>query len=224
MKKKTIIIVSIIVLLLVIGLIVFFALRKDDNENTEPQEVLNPVEDSKTIKIYNKLKDSDKYQFTRKVDDDNQVVISKSGDRAYEEETFNGKKTYYIVSEGDLYLLNKNTQRYYKYQNNDEILQEIVNAFSEIEGTTYTDGKENINGQEYGYEQFRGIQGFLIDSSLYTDNITEAYTRFYYSGNNLKYIKTLAGDKEELLEIDIDYDVDDSLFEIPEGYSDGDNL
>ena len=223
MKKKTIIIIaiSIIVLLIVIGLICFFVSRANDSESGDAG---NSAQESKTIKIYNQLKESEKYQFTRKVNDENQVTIAKSGDRAYEEETFNGKKTYYVVNEGDLYLLNKSTERYYKYQNNDEILHEITDAFSRIEGMTYTEGKEDINEKSYKYEEFKGIQEFLIDSNLYTDNSDEAITRFYYSGDDLKYIKTIVGDKEELLEINIEYNVDDSLFEIPEGYSDGDNL
>ena len=223
MKKKTIIIIaiSVIVLLIVIGLICFFVSRAN---NSESGDVGNSVQESKTIKIYNQLKESEKYQFTRKVNDENQVTLAKSGDRAYEEETFNGKKTYYVVNEGDLYLLNKSTERYYKYQNNDEILHEITDAFSRIEGMTYTEGKEDINEKSYKYEEFKGIQEFLIDSNLYTDNSDEAITRFYYSGDDLKYIKTIVGDKEELLEINIEYNVDDSLFEIPEGYSDGDNL
>lgn len=223
MKKKTIIIIaiSIIVLLIVIGLICFFVSRAN---NSESGDAGNSVQESKTVKIYNQLKESEKYQFTRKVNDENQVTIAKSGDRAYEEETFNGKKTYYVVNEGDLYLLNKSTERYYKYQNNDEILHEITDAFSRIEGMTYTEGKEDINEKSYKYEEFKGIQEFLIDSNLYTDNSDEAITRFYYSGDDLKYIKTIVGDKEELLEINIEYNVDDSLFEIPEGYSDGDNL
>ena len=223
MKKKTIIIIaiSIIVLLIVIGLICFFVSRAN---NSESGDAGNSAQESKTIKIYNQLKESEKYQFTRKVNDEKQVTIAKSGDRAYEEETFNGKKTYYVVNEGDLYLLNKSTERYYKYQNNDEILHEITDAFSRIEGMTYTEGKEDINEKSYKYEEFKGIQEFLIDSNLYTDNSDEAITRFYYSGDDLKYIKTIVGDKEELLEINIEYNVDDSLFEIPEGYSDGDNL
>ena len=223
MKKKTIIIIaiSIIVLLIVIGLICFFVSRAN---NSESGDAGNSAQESKTIKIYNQLKESEKYQFTRKVNDENQVTIAKSGDRAYEEETFNGKKTYYVVNEGDLYLLNKSTERYYKYQNNDEILHEITDAFSRIEGMTYTEGKEDINEKSYKYEEFKGIQEFLIDSNLYTDNSDEAITRFYYSGDDLKYIKTIVGDKEELLEINIEYNVDDSLFEIAEGYSDGDNL
>ena len=223
MKKKKIIIIaiSIIVLLIVIGLICFFVSRAN---NSESGDAGNSAQESKTIKIYNQLKESEKYQFTRKVNDENQVTIAKSGDRAYEEETFNGKKTYYVVNEGDLYLLNKSTERYYKYQNNDEILHEITDAFSRIEGMTYTEGKEDINEKSYKYEEFKGIQEFLIDSNLYTDNSDEAITRFYYSGDDLKYIKTIVGDKEELLEINIEYNVDDSLFEIPEGYSDGDNL
>ena len=62
-----------------------------------------------------------------------------------------------------------------------------------------------------------------MDSNLYSADETNIKTRFYYSGNDLKYIKTITENNEELLEIKIEYEADDSLFEIPEGYTDGDN-
>ena len=63
----------------------------------------------------------------------------------------------------------------------------------------------------------------MIDSNLYSQDETKVKTRFYYEGNDLKYIKTITADNEELLEIKINFEVDDSLFEIPEGYTNGDN-
>lgn len=222
MNKKTIIIltISVIVILIIAGLICFFVANKN-NSNNQSQET--PAQESKTQKIYDELKNSEAYQFTRKIDDNNQVLIAKKGDRAYEKEIFKGSETNYLVKDGDLYLLSATNQRYYIYQNNDEILNLIVNAFSKIENKTYTEGKEEINGKKYNYEEFQGIQEFLVDSNLYSADEANIKTRFYYSGNDLKYIKTITENNEELLEIKIEYEADDSLFEIPEGYTDGDN-
>lgn len=222
MNKKTAIIISIsvIVILIIAGLVWFFVANKNDDKN-ENQETT--AQESRTQKVYDKLKNSESYQFVRKVDDNNQVLIAKKADRAYEEEIYDGSKTNYIVKDGDLYLISPENQRYYKYQNNDEILHLIENAFAKIQDKTYTEGKEEINGKNYKYEEFSGIQEFLVDSNLYSANEDNIKTRFYYSGNDLKYIKTITESNEELLEIKIEYEADDSLFEIPEGYTDGDN-
>ena len=47
-------------------------------------------------------------------------------------------------------------------------------------------------------------------------------TRLYFEGNNLKYIKTYIGDIEQLLKVEMSYNVDDSVsFEIPKEYNKG---
>ena len=49
------------------------------------------------------------------------------------------------------------------------------------------------------------------------DEIT--ITRFYFDNGNLVFIKNKILNEEELLKVDIRYDSDDSLFEIPEEYA-----
>ena len=46
----------------------------------------------------------------------------------------------------------------------------------------------------------------------------EVKTRFYFDGDKLVYIKTIIGDKQELLKVDISDNVDNNLFEIPSDY------
>ena len=46
-------------------------------------------------------------------------------------------------------------------------------------------------------------------------------TRFYFDDDNLKYIKTTAGDKSEIISVNISYDVDDSVFDIPSDFQEG---
>ena len=40
-------------------------------------------------------------------------------------------------------------------------------------------------------------------------------TRFYFKGDDSKYIRTIMEEKSELIQVEVSYDVDDSLFEIP---------
>ena len=46
----------------------------------------------------------------------------------------------------------------------------------------------------------------------------EGKTRFYFDGDKLVYIKTIIGDKQEVLKVDLSYNVDSKLFEIPSDY------
>ena len=43
-------------------------------------------------------------------------------------------------------------------------------------------------------------------------------TIFYYKNKKLEYIRTIEGEETELLKVNITYDVNQNLFEIPEGY------
>ncbi len=46
-------------------------------------------------------------------------------------------------------------------------------------------------------------------------------TRLYFQGDKLVYIKTIAGDKQELLKVENTYKVDNQLFNIPSDYTEG---
>lgn len=211
MKKKTLIItiVSIVVALIVIGLLVYFlAIRNNDKV-------------SKIEKTYNELSEAENYTFIRKIDDENQVTNIKKGDRAYKEEISQGIKSGLTYYDGNTYFMNDSTKQYFEYQNNDYIYTEIVNNFLRAKDLEYTEGKEEINGKKYNYEEVSGYQDFLVDQSIYAQDITQAKTRFYYKGNDLKYIKTIIGDKEELLEINIEYKADSGVYEVPSDYTNG---
>ena len=46
----------------------------------------------------------------------------------------------------------------------------------------------------------------------------EINTRFYFDGDDLKYIKTIMGDTSELISVNVSYDVTDDIFEIPSDF------
>mgnify|MGYP001057782825 FL=1 len=60
---------------------------------------------------------------------------------------------------------------------------------------------------------------FLLSNSLNLDE-NDVKTRFYFdSKDNLVYIKTIYGDKHELLKVSLTNDIDSSVFEIPADYA-----
>ena len=60
---------------------------------------------------------------------------------------------------------------------------------------------------------------FMISTTL-DANEEDIKTRFYFDNdNNLVYIRTINGATQELLEIKIEKEVDDSIFEIPSKYA-----
>ena len=46
-------------------------------------------------------------------------------------------------------------------------------------------------------------------------------TRFYFDGDDLKYIQTIMEDQSELIRVEVSYDVDDTIFEIPSDFEEG---
>lgn len=77
----------------------------------------------------------------------------------------------------------------------------------EIETEEYKVGKEKIDGTEYEYEEYKDEE----------ENTT---ARFYFLGDELRYMKEIDEDgTENLMKINnISSNVDDSLFEIPTDY------
>lgn len=209
-KNILLIVIAVVVLAIIIGLIVFSI----KNKNTEKQEK------TLTSKIYEKINNTNEITYTRTIDEKNKIVIILKGNQAYKEVTTNGKTKKYIVKNGDTYYLDDSEKNYYKYENNDEILTEMKQQFEEIDNVNLKDGKENINGKKYEYEEIQNFQGFLFDDKLSVNNLEYAKTRLYYKNGELSYIKTIVGDNQELMKVDISYEnINNDYFEIPSGYT-----
>ena len=224
MKKKTILIIVICVLAVLIigGLVYYFGFYRNQN-NAGDAGSGNQEQQSKLSVVYNDLLENNVYTFTRAVDDNNKITVVKSGDKGYKENVFDGQSTKYIVRDDSTYLLQENTKRYYRYENNVMILTEITDVFETLKDQEHETGKERIDGKNYEYEEYAGCQEFLINNELYTENESNAKTRFYYDGDELTYIKTIIGDQEEIAKVNIQYSADDNLFNIPADYVDAEN-
>lgn len=211
-KKRILVVVSIIlVLAIIVGVVCFLGFRRTTENITLDGAT------SKVSKLCSELKEKQEYSFRTTLDEQNEVYYAKKGGVAYVDTIYRGKESKFIIKNGNSYLLLEDEKTYYTYQNNETDLEKINVQLEETKEKQYTEGKEKIENKEYKYEEYEGVTGFLIKDVTLTENQT-AKTRFYFNGNKLIYIKTITEDYQEILKVDISYNIDDKLFEIPTDY------
>lgn len=212
-KKKKIIIIS-VVSIIVIALIVALAILLVNNSKNNGESSTNST---KIAKLYNELSNEQSFSFTTTIDENNKEIYAKNNNTAYTDTIYDGEESKFIIRDGNSYLLRDSDKIYYTYQNNEVDLNKVLEQLNEIKDSELAEGKEEIEGKNYDYEEYSGITNFAI--KLTDDNNSEdVKTRFYFDGNELVYIKTIIGNNQELLSVEISNDVDSSLFEIPEDY------
>lgn len=214
-KKKIIIIsvVSLVIIALIVGLIIFFVMRNNNGE----EGTAIASNSSKIAKLYDDLNKEQSFSFTTTLDDNNKEIYAKNGNTAYTDTIYDGEESKFIIRDGNSYLLRDSDKVYYTYQNNEVNLNKILEQLNEIKDTELVEGKEEIEGKNYNYEEYTGITNFAI--KLTDENNSEnVKTRFYFDGNDLVYIKTIVENNQELLRVEISNDVDSNLFEIPNDY------
>ena len=216
-KKKKIIIISviaIIIIALIIGLTIFLTTKNNPNgDNTKVIEARS----SQIAKLYEKLSNEEVFSFTTTLDENNKETYAKKENVAYLDTVYNGEESKYIIKDGNSYLLRDSDKVYYTYKNNEVNLNKVLEQLDAIIQTELVEGKEEINGKNYSYEEYSGLTNFTIQLTD-NNNLGEVKTRFYFNGNKLAYIKTISDDMQELLKIEISDKVDDKLFEIPSDY------
>lgn len=210
-KKISLIVVAIVLILAIIAGLVWWIGVEKKQEGTVEEKT------SKIEKLHSKLIEKQTYGITTTLDNENAIYYAKKDNKAYNETTRNGKKSKFIVKDGNSYLVVDDQQAYYTYQNNETDLNKVISQLEEVKDKTYTEGKEKIEGKKYDYEEYEKVTEFLMKD---INNIDEqkTKTRFYFDGDKLVYIKTIVGDYEETLKVDVSYEVDNKLFEIPSTY------
>ena len=208
--------ISLIVIILVIIGIIFFVSKIVGNKNSKVQEL---------AKVYNKLNSSQAYQFKWEQNDNNKTIIIKDGDKTLidqyskEEDSATQNHTKTLIKENSTYLILPDRKEYYIYEGNNVDQTFLIDGIKEIMGKEYTKGTEKVKGKKYKYEEYSGSTMFLLSNSLNLDE-NDVKTRFYFvSKDNLVYIKTIYGDKHELLKVSLTNDIDSSVFEIPADYA-----
>lgn len=209
-KNKKILLISlivIIVIVLIVGLAFYFVSKEKSDENL-----------FRLNELYENLKTKTSYCFTTTLDDNNKMAYAKKDGKACVDTIYDGNESKFIIKDGNSYLIMEDRKIYYKYNNNEADLNKIELALEEIKDLEHTNGEEKINNKKYKYEEYNVLTEFAIQDTSEISNGEDIKTRFYFDKDKLIYIKTIIGEKEELLKVDISDSVDNNLFEIPSDY------
>ncbi len=187
--------------------------------------ILGKEKSDRTMAIYNNIVNSQRFTFTsEEMNYELEYKISiaqRSTDVCID--MYSGEEhTSTLVLDGYAYYIMHNQQEYYSYGNDMIDTDILISGFRELAESEYESGKENINGISYYYEEYTGNSTFII--FLNTTENSQIYTRFYFDDDELVYIKNIVKEPDEeeqieLLKITLEYNAEDSLFEIPDDYA-----
>ena len=200
-----------LIITILITVIALFVLSKImGNKKEEVKRLAN---------LYEKLNSSQTYLFEMEQNDDSKTIMAKKGDKTIIDQFTKNSHTTTIVKDNNTYLVLHDREEYYIYEQNNVEQNILTDGLSEIVAKEFVTGEQKVKGKKYGYEEYTGSTMFMDASSLDV-NEDDIKTRFYFDNdNNLVYIRTIKGVNQELLKINIQKDVDDSIFEIPSTYA-----
>ena len=208
--------IPLIVVILVIIVIIFGIIKSLGEKDDQSQ---------KLAKIYEDLNSNQTYLFEMEQNSDNKIIMAKKGDKTIidqyskDTETKIESHTTTLVEDNNTYLILHDRKEYYVYEQNNVEQNILTDGIKEVVDKDFTTGEEKVKGKKYNYEEYNGSTMFMITNTLEL-NEADIKTRFYFDKNgNLKYIKTIYGEEEELLGVNLTNDVDDSIFEIPSDYA-----
>lgn len=208
MRKKDIVKLGIAILIVIAIILVIGKIARSKNVNTR-----------RLAQLYNELNTSQTYLFEMGKGADNKTIMAKKGDKTIIDQYSKDSHTTTIVKDNNTYLVLHDREEYYVYANNNVEQSILTDELKNIIDKEFTAGEEKIESKRYLYEEYNGSTMFMIGSALDVDE-EEIKTRFYFDNNdNLAYIRTIKGAKQELLKVKIEKEADDSLFEIPSNYA-----
>lgn len=208
MKKKKLkrLIIAILAIIILIILII--------NLITKGEKNIKRLEN-----LYIDLETSQTYLFEMQENDEDKTIMAKKNGKTIIDDYTKDSHTTTIVKDDNTYLVLHDREEYYVYEQNNVEQSILTDGLKEIVSKDFTTGTENVKGKKYLYEEYQGSTMFMEASSLEV-NENEIKTRFYFdNNNNLVYIRTIKGVNQELLKINIQKEVDDSIFEIPSNYA-----
>ena len=208
MKKKKIKKIILVVLIAIVLGVSILKLTKGKEEDIKRLE-----------NLYNELNTSQTYLFEMQESDEDKTIMAKKGDKTIIDDYTEESHTTTIVKDNNTYLVLHDREEYYVYEQNNVEQSILTDGLQDVVNKEFITGTEKVKGKKYSYEEYQGSTMFMDASSLDV-NEEDIKTRFYFDNdNNLVYIRTIKGVNQELLKINIQKDVDDSIFEIPSTYA-----
>ena len=217
-SRKMIILIIILLILLVIGLVAIFK-GNIDSEATDNNG------DSKLLKLYKTIQENQNFSFSMEEHNDEiqyKVLMAQRGTDICIDMYSDGEHTTTLVLAKESYYIMHDEQEYYDFGEEDIDADIVITGLDEITQKEYISGKEQIDGKNYYYEEYENEGGnFIIFADA--DEISKIKTRFYFDKEKLVYIKNIVtdedGEHEEIIKTNIIYEVDESLFKLPEDYA-----
>ena len=211
MRKKGKIIL-VVVILIVVAIVGFVIYSKNKNKNVD---LVN--------ELFSKIEKAEKYSFIMELNSKNKTsIIKRNNETAIDRISETDGHSTTIVKEDTTYYILHDKEEYYVYTGNNIEQTILLDGIAEVKDKEYTKGTEKVRGKNCTYQEYDGITSFF--PMLITANFEEetCKTRFYFDkNNNIAFIKTIYGEEEELLKIEITDEINDSLFEIPSSYAEG---
>lgn len=208
MKKKTI--KKLIITILIIVAIIFIISKIMGNKREDVKRLAN---------LYDKLNTNQTYLFEMEQNDDNKTIMAQKGDKTIIDQYTKNSHTTTIVKDNNTYLVLHDREEYYVYEQNNVEQNILTDGLGEVTSKEFVTGEQKVKGKKYEYEEYTGSTIFMMSNTL-NNGEEEIKTRFYFDKeDNLVYIQTIKGVNQELLKINIQTEVDDSIFEIPSNYA-----
>lgn len=179
----------------------------------------NNEDEHKLLKIYNDLNSNQIYSFEMEQNKNNKTIMAKKEDKTLIDQYSEDSHSTTLIKDNNTYLILHDREEYYIYENNNIEQNILTDGLKDVVDKQFTTDSEKVKGKKYYYEEYTGSTMFMISSSLEVDE-ADIKTRFYFDKNdNLVYIKTIYGGKQELLKINLQKEAEDKLFEIPSHYA-----
>lgn len=208
MRRKKIIKLVIAIAIIIVAIVVICKIVGNKDKNIQ-----------RLANLYNQLNSSQTYLFEMEQDEDNKTIMAQKGDKTIIDNYSDNSHTTTIVKDDNTYLVLHDREEYYVYEQNNVERAILTDGLKEITDKEFVTGTENVKGEKYVYEEYQGSTMFMNESSLDV-NEEDIKTRFYFDNDdNLVYIRTIKGLNQELLKVNIQMEVDDSIFEIPSSYA-----
>ncbi len=209
--KRTIICVLIILLTIGViygGIILTNYLLNKTNGINDLNNILSEYENKSQYSVTATSTENGTSEYYAKLDNSAYIVTQIDGVDERED----------LIKDGNTYLIRDEEEAYYKYQNNVTELRKFTNQLGEFENSEYIEGKEKIENKNYEYQEYNGSTDWIYNRDIdkYDENIK---TRFYFDDGELVYIKTILGDNQEIVKVEISDDISKATFELPEGYT-----
>jgi len=205
-KKK----IKLIIAILIIVAIFIIIIKNMGNESEQTK---------KLAQLYEELNANQTYLFEMKQNDENKTVMAKKEEKTLIDLYVKDSHTTTLVKDNNTYLVLHDREEYYIYEQNNVEQNILTDGLGEVVTKDFASGTDKVKGKKYYYEEYNGSTIFMISSTL-DANASDIKTRFYFDKEDkLVYIQTINGAKQELLQIKLEKEVDDSIFEIPSNYA-----